>query len=151
VQGGIYLSGLFAQIQAFVLTLLLGVIAGLVFHFYQITIKSTRIDKYALYICDFLMWLIMFGVVFASMLLINQGEMRVYVLIALFIGAFIYFRMLASRLSTPLSRMAKVTLWLIGTIVTAIIRPIAKFSLFIREKFKKSPPPPDDDNDNIID
>lgn len=143
------MSGLFAQIQAFVLTLLLGVIAGLVFHFYQITIKSTRINKYALYICDFVMWLIMFGVVFISMLLINQGEMRVYVLIALFIGAIIYYRMLACRFSAPLSRLAKGTLWLMGIIVTVIVRPISKFRSFIKEKFKPAPPPPDDNDNNI--
>jgi spore cortex biosynthesis protein YabQ len=142
------LSGLFAQIQAFVLTLLLGVIAGLVFHFYQLTIKGIRIGKYVLYICDFVMWIIMFGVVFISMLLINQGEMRVYVLIALFIGAFIYFHMLAHLVSSPLSRLAKAILWLMGTIVTAIGRPVARLKIFIINRIKKStPPPPDDVND----
>lgn len=142
------MSGLFAQVQAFVLTLLLGVIAGLAFHFYQLTIKNARIGKYALYICDFVIWLIMFGLVFLSMLLINQGEMRVYVLIALFIGAFVYFRVLANRFSFPLSRLAKGTLWTIGAMATAIDGPITRLGQYIRKKLIRPTPPPPDDEDN---
>lgn len=142
------MSGLLAQIQAFVLTLLLGIIAGLFFHFYQLTIKNTRIGKYTLYICDFVMWIIMLGVVFISMLVINQGEMRVYVLIALVAGAFIYYHILSDRFSSPLSRLVKAIRWLIKTLIIAIGRPISKLKIIIKNVFKKSsPPPPDDEND----
>jgi len=92
------LSGLFAQIEAFLLTLFLGVLSGLIFHYYQLTVRYARIGKHLLYILDFVLWIFMIFLVFMVMLIINQGEMRVYVLIALLIGIIIYYRSFSSRL-----------------------------------------------------
>jgi spore cortex biosynthesis protein YabQ len=141
------LTGLFAQIHNFVLTLLLGVIAGLIFHFYQLLIGYARINKYLLYVCDFIVWIIMLVLVLIGMLLINQGEMRVYVLIALIIGALVYFQMLANKLKEPLARVAQALLWLSGSIVRAIKRPLARLVVFIKSKLAKPVIPPPEDID----
>lgn len=140
------MSELWSQVQAFMLTLLLGVAAGLVFHFYQLTIKNIRMGKYLLYLFDLLIWMMMIGIVFLSMLLINQGEMRIYVLIALIIGALIYFRILADSIGYPLSRCARVTTVVIENTVKVIRQPFIKLVRYLSDKIKKHDVlPPDEE------
>ena len=84
------MSELLFQIQSFVLTMVLGVVAGMVFQFYQLLVRRARVGKYSLYLMDFFLWMLMILLIFAAMLFINQGEMRVYVLVALVAGILIY-------------------------------------------------------------
>jgi spore cortex biosynthesis protein YabQ len=141
------LSGLLGQIEAFILTLILGVLTGTIFHFYQGVIRAARVSRYALYVLDFCLWIIIIALVFLSMLFINQGEMRIYVLIALLLGIVIYYRRFASRSNATVSRLSTATV----NIVAALVRGIKKsFSRLISwlSRFKPRPnnPPPDDES-----
>jgi hypothetical protein len=74
--------------------------------------------------------------------------MRIYVLIALLIGALIYFQLVADRIKTSLEKLAQAILWLIRSIVVGIKRPVVKAFIFIKAKLKKPDlPPPDDVNE----
>src|SRR5674476_367876 len=94
--------GLFAQIEAFLLTFLLGMIAGLIFHYYQSTIHNLRMSRYVLYLMDFILWIIMIIVIAAALFLINLGEIRVYVFIALVAGGAVYYKCLARYMQRPI-------------------------------------------------
>ena len=138
------MDGLLGQIEAFILTLILGLLTGTIFHFYQGVIHAARVSRYALYVLDFCLWIIIIALVFLSMLFINQGEMRIYVLIALLLGIIIYYRRLASHSDAAISRISTATV----KIVAALVRGIKKsFSWLITQVSRLKPhpkkPPPD--------
>lgn len=132
---------LFVQIQAFLLTLVLGIFTGLIFHYYQRTIAQAKVSKYPLYILDFFLWIIMICLVFYSMLWINQGEMRVYVLIALLAGLAIYYYQLATRLNKIVYLSASLTVKIISLMGKMVIKPFIKLTSIIKNSFNKKPPP----------
>ena len=105
------MTGLLGQVEAFILTLVLGLLTGTIFHFYQELVRAARVSRYVLYFLDFSLWIIIIALVFLGMLFINQGEMRIYVLIALVLGILIYYRRFASRLDRSISRSIKKALY----------------------------------------
>ncbi|MDD3898836.1 MAG: spore cortex biosynthesis protein YabQ, partial [Syntrophomonadaceae bacterium] len=134
------LTGLLGQIEAFILTLVLGLLTGTIFHFYQELIRAARVSRYVLYLLDFSLWMIIIALVFLGMLFINQGEMRIYVLIALVLGILIYYRRFASRLDAPISRLAGAMV----TTVAALVRNIKKVQFWAKKIIAKLKPQPKD-------
>jgi len=94
------------QIQAFGLTLVLGLITGVIFHYYQLFIRQARVGRYSLYLMDLVLWLLIITLVFWAMIWINQGEVRFYILVALLTGILIYFHTLSGRFNTRLTSLA---------------------------------------------
>ena len=134
------MTGLLGQIEAFILTLILGLLTGTIFHFYQELIRAARVSRHVLYFLDFSLWIIIIALVFLGMLFINQGEMRIYVLIALVLGILLYYRRFASRLDRSISRLA-------GAMVTActtLVHSIKKALSWGRKITAKLKPPPKD-------
>jgi len=142
--------GLFAQIEAFLLTFLLGIIAGLIFHYYQSTIHNLRIGRYVLYLMDFILWIIMILVISAALFLINQGEIRVYVFIALIAGGAVYYKRLAQYMQRPILFLGQATAFMFQAIFSGLAKPIVLASAWLRVQYLKwkGPPPIDDDNLN---
>jgi len=143
------LSELLFQIQSFVLTLVLGVVAGMVFQFYQLLVRSARLGKYSLYIMDFVLWLLMILLIFAAMLFINQGEMRVYVLVALVAGIIIYHRYLGPAMEGPVGRAAQLTITTVSFLTGLVMRPGRALAGWLKGLIKRGqgPPPPDEGED----
>ncbi len=141
------MSDLLIQMKAFFLTLALGIVAGLIFHFYQLTIIKARVGKYSLYILDFFLWIIMICLVFFCMLWINQGEMRLYVLIALVTGILIYYHYLSSRLQKVVDTSARLTIGSIGFISHLFVKPFIWIKAWIQASIIKRRTPPPDEND----
>lgn len=138
------MEGLRGQIETFVLTMVLGIVTGSIFHFYQAVIRSARVSRCVLYILDFSLWIIIIVLVFLSMLFINQGEMRIYVLIALLLGIIIYYRRFARRFAAGVGRGARAVI-AAGAALSGVSKKI--FSRVARQLDRlKSPtqdPPPD--------
>ncbi|NLV21199.1 MAG: hypothetical protein GXY49_04330 [Syntrophomonadaceae bacterium] len=140
--------GLLTQVKIFFLTLLLGVIAGFIIHFYQLGIKALKVGKYTLFLLDFIFWMFMIVVVALGMLVINQGELRFYTLIFLILGGIIYFKTLAARLYKPLKTMAEAGAHFIDMLVSQLLKPVVWLVNKIRTKWRNHhpPAPPDDFN-----
>jgi len=100
------LAELTNQLQAFGLTLILGLISGVIFHYYQLFIRQARVGRYSLYLMDLFLWLLIIIMVFGAMIWINQGEIRFYILIALLSGILLYFHTLSARFHPRLSNLA---------------------------------------------
>lgn len=115
--------GLIAQIKTFFLTLLLGMFAGIIFHYYQLTIRALQARKFAVYLLDLCFWLLMILLIAIGMLLINQGELRIYIFLVLLAGSIFYFKMLAQALRAPLNVFAKSTAWLLQKSGNALTKP----------------------------
>lgn len=134
------------QIQAFTLTLLLGLITGGIFHYYQLFIRNAKVGRYSLYIMDFFLWILIITLVFWAMIYINQGEIRFYVLIAMLMGILIYFRVLSSRFDGLLSKTARRNVKAFTYLSGRIHQVLSGTKAFLKRLVKKpvSPPPPDD-------
>ncbi|MGI6422081.1 MAG: spore cortex biosynthesis protein YabQ [Syntrophomonadaceae bacterium] len=104
------MPGIWFQLEAFFYTMILGLFAALILHYYQTLIKKAKAAKLFLYLLDLLFWVMMVMLVFLGMLYINQGEMRSYVLIALIVGGIIYFRILSRSCTALVSKLADITL-----------------------------------------
>jgi len=140
------LLGLLAQIKTFLFTLLLGIIAGIIFHYYQLTIRTLRAGKYSLYLLDLLLWLLMILLISAGMLLINQGELRIYIFLVLIAGSFIYFKLLADIMNRPLNGLAKssaLILQIIGRIFVTPFNWLKNSAQLLWRRIHATPPPED--------
>lgn len=138
--------GLLSQIEAFILTLLLGIIAGLLIHYYQLTIRELKIGKYALYTMDLILWMIMLVLIFVGILLINQGEVRIYVFIGLVLGGLIYLRWIMPRIRGFIHRTAIQTAHGADRFSLGLKKPwhsLKNKILKLRQK-KQNPPPSQD-------
>jgi len=141
--------GLFAQIEAFLLTFLLGMIAGLIFHYYQSTIHNLRMSRYVLYLMDFILWIIMIIVIAAALFLINLGEIRVYVFIALVAGGAVYYKCLARYMQRPILFLGRATAFMFQAIFSGLAKPLVSAGTWLRAQFqKRKRPPPIDDTAN---
>ena len=80
-------------------------------------------------------------VIAAAMLLINQGEMRAYVLIALLCGIAIYYSLVAKYLIKPLSSAAQATADLLRGFFTGLRRLFGAGFRWIKAFNKKAEPP----------
>ncbi|MEG6617183.1 spore cortex biosynthesis protein YabQ [Peptococcaceae bacterium 1198_IL3148] len=86
---------------AFIMTIIIGVLAGLLFDLYRVIAQLFNLKKWGLMIGDILYWLILTPVVFIILLWGNGGEVRFYVVIGLAIGAILYLQLLSQPI-TPL-------------------------------------------------
>lgn len=100
---------LFIQIRVFLATLMIGILAGLILNYYQSTVKAAGVGRLCICLLDLLLWIIMIVLVFSSMLLINHGEMRVYVLIAFLTGILLYYQYAPPRVKQSVQKAARIT------------------------------------------
>ncbi len=133
--------GLFTQIQILVFTLLLGVIAGFVLHFYQLVIKAWKAGKHILYLLDFVFWVLMILIVSLGMLFINQGALRFYTFVFLVLGALFYYKTLAPYLYQLMQTMAAAGVHFATLMAGWIRRPGLWLIQKIRTKWRQHHPP----------
>lgn len=141
------MSTLLMQIQAFCGTLLLGIGAGLIFQYYQTVIRLARLRKYALYIVDLTLWIVMIGIIFAAMFFINGGEMRIYVLLALLIGIIVYHYKLSRKMQSIVGYMAEATVAIIIKIIRITSKPVLWLGKAIRNWLNELKKPPIDEDE----
>lgn len=133
--------GLFTQIKILVFTLLLGVIAGFVLHFYQIGIKAWKAGKHILYLLDFVFWVLMILIVSLGMLFINQGALRFYTFVFLILGGIIYYKTLATNFYQPMQTMAEAGAHFTTLLASWIRSPGLWMIHKIRMKWRQHHPP----------
>lgn len=92
------------QFYYFAFTVLIGVVAGFCYDLYKVTRGTLRLRKLGTALGDILFWIMLTGVVFTLLLVGNGGEVRLYVLIGLTLGAVIYLNIL-SRSATSLLQL----------------------------------------------
>lgn len=138
--------GLLAQIEIFFLTLLLGIIAGIIFHYYQLTLSALRARRYSLYLLDLFFWLFMILLISCGMLLINQGVLRIYIFLVLFAGSLIYFKHMAGFMKRPLGSLAKGSVRILRMIGKSFIGSFEWLKKGVQSYWRRlhvSPPPED--------
>lgn len=89
------------QLNAFLFTLLAGLLSGLAYDFYRVLRQVLRLKKTGTFVGDLLFWLFLMVAVFGILLAGNDGEVRFYVFLGLALGAgihLIFFSQAARRM-----------------------------------------------------
>ncbi len=78
------------QVYIFLWTLLTGVGMGVIFDFFRALRSSGRTRNLVVYIQDMIFWLIVGIMIITSSFLLNNGDLRGYMLIGYLLGAIVY-------------------------------------------------------------
>lgn len=132
------MSSLVFQIKSFAATLVLGLLAGFFFHFYQGIIARAKVGRLLLYVLDFFLWIIMIGLVFYLLLFINGGEIRAYILLALLIGIILYLSYFFQRFKGIVDYIADGAVHIFACLGRIIKKPWQNIKNWIAAK--KRPP-----------
>ncbi len=139
--------GPLAQIEAFVLTSILGIVAGFIFDFYQAVIRGIRIKRCPQYFLDVSVWVFMILIIGLALLLINQAEIRAYVFIALLVGAIVYFRCVSRFIRQPVDLIGKATASSLRLLWRLLSRPFKHIRTWLTRQFRQRMTPPEDPED----
>lgn len=85
------------QVVVFLWTIIIGMALGLIFDFFRILRRKGNTKDILVYIQDVFFWLIVTVVVIVSTFLINDGELRGYMVLGYILGG-IFYMMLFSKL-----------------------------------------------------
>jgi len=88
---------IFDQLFAFIVTIGIGFLAGILFDVYRVFRGLWQPKKLGTFFGDILFWLIMTVLVFVLLLFGNWGEMRIYVFLGIALGAYLYVHYLSKR------------------------------------------------------
>jgi len=111
------------QAWEFLLTVGVGLILAVILHFHQNSIKHFPIRGMWLWLFDLGVWLVVIPLVFAGLLVINQGEVRFHVFLALLTGGGLYMVYLRPRLNRPVELAALYAAKSIRAILSVLVFP----------------------------
>jgi spore cortex biosynthesis protein YabQ len=83
------------QIESFLITVFCGVIIGFLFDGYRVLRGILNPQSFLTDVGDLIFWAVSTLVVFATLLMTNWGEVRLYVFIGLAIGLTVYIKLLS--------------------------------------------------------
>ena len=97
------MKSLSEQFLAFAATVAAGLAAGFFYNYYRELRRAFKFRKRATILGDIVFWLVTTAMIFLALLRGNWGEVRLYVFVGLFLGAFFYYWLL----SAPVSRFLR--------------------------------------------
>lgn len=83
------------QLIVLVSSVTLGWVTAAFYHFWRELTRPGRRNRLWTAVCDLLIWLLLLPPVFAGLVLVNNGQLRLYVLLLLLLGASFYYRFCA--------------------------------------------------------
>lgn len=84
------------QAYLFLIFIVCGIIIGVVFDFFRILRKVFKTTNMFTYIEDFLFWMITGAIILYSIFLFNNGEIRLFMFLAIGIGVVLYMLLISS-------------------------------------------------------
>ncbi len=84
------------QAYLFLIFIVCGIIIGVIFDFFRILRKVFKTTNMLTYIEDFLFWIITGTIILYSIFLFNNGEIRLFMFLAIGIGVVLYMLLISS-------------------------------------------------------
>lgn len=84
------------QVYIFLWTVLVGAIMGVVFDFFRALRRSGNTKNIIVYIQDIVFWLIVAVIIITSSFILNNGDLRGYMLIGYILGALLYMLIISN-------------------------------------------------------
>ncbi|MHB8157492.1 MAG: spore cortex biosynthesis protein YabQ [Desulfocucumaceae bacterium] len=85
------------QVSVFLWTLAIGMLAGFCHVVYRVISNTLRLKRMGIFAGDIIFWIVLTVIAFGVLLKANYGQLRLYVFIGLFMGAFLFNRFLGGR------------------------------------------------------
>lgn len=144
-----------SQLATFIITIVTGMVLGLLFDFYRVARLALRLGWGWTALADLLYWLVATALVFTGLLFGNWGEVRLYVFFGLAGGVICYYRLFsrwAVRLLTGLVHLvARLASMVRLTLYYCLVRPlrflgrlVVRTAGFIGGRLPFRRPPPDE-------
>ena len=114
---------------------LAGISIGILFDIFRITRKSFKTPNIITYIEDTLFWILTGLIILATTVICTAGQIRLYMILMLITGAFIYFLLVSKYFININVKIIKI----LKSIFRFITQPLLKILSFIEKqiKFKK--------------
>ncbi|AGK99764.1 spore cortex biosynthesis protein YabQ [Desulfoscipio gibsoniae] len=125
-----------SQFMVFLYTILTGALAGFLYDVYAGIGHVIRLNKLGTLLGDFLYWFGATILVYALLLRYNQGEVRLFVLMGLGIGAVFYFRLSRHRMRKLVIKTIEWLIKLINWLVIILLFPIRILYIILTFPFK---------------
>ncbi|MGE5417573.1 MAG: spore cortex biosynthesis protein YabQ [Acidobacteriota bacterium] len=118
-------TSLWSQAAEFCAVLTLGIMLAVALHFHQRIVKQAKISGALLWVIDFMIWPVLTACVFVSFLVINQGDVKFHLVLALGAGLLIYYWRLRRYSSRIIDRSA-----------FNIMKPVRRGRRFVKNMWK---------------
>ena len=125
----------FSQGYLFLIFILVGIIIGLLFDFFRILRRTFKTSDFITYLEDILFWILSGIILIYSIFVFNNGELRAYIFLSIFIGIitymltiskyFIKFNVLIlTGLKKVITTILKVIIYPFKLILKLLIKPL---------------------------
>ena len=125
------MTTLYQQVQAFGLTVALGILMGFLFDCYRVLVRFIRPAKWLTQVADLLFWMVLAAVVFSILLLGNWGEVRAYVILGLIAGLGVHLRWFSQMTLRCLQRLFRFLINAYNFLVNLFIWPVRWFTRIV--------------------
>ena len=140
------------QIQLFFIFIINGLLIGLLFDFFRILRKAIKTSDFITYIEDILFWIFTGLIILYSIFTYNNGEIRLFMFIAILVGIIIYMALISKfiisanmliintvkKIFSTIFKIIKIPLKLINKLIKKLfLNPISFVIINIRNYFTK--------------
>lgn len=114
-----------SEVYAFLWSILSGVLAGLIFDIFRISRKFIKTNDIITYIEDIAFWMVVGIIMLLTAFYFNNGEIRGYIFLGMFLGATLYFLTISNFFMKMVSIILSYLIKIITYISKLIYKPIA--------------------------
>lgn len=125
------------QLELFLIFIINGIIIGILFDIFRVLRKTFKTNDLVTYLEDILFWILTGIIVLYSIFTFNNGEIRLFMFIAIFIGAVIYLFLFSSYFIKINVTILNILKNIILKIIKIIEIPFKYICMFIRKIFFK--------------
>lgn len=121
------------QLQSFLIFTILGILIGIIFDIFRILRKTFKTADIITYIQDVIFWIITGGLILLSIFIFNNGELRFYLFIGIFIGLVVYMLSLSKYFIKINVFIINLIKKIISKILQIILKPVKILFIFIKK------------------
>ena len=121
------------QAYLFSIFIINGVIIGLLFDFFRVLRISFKTNNLITYIEDILFWILTGSLILYSSFIFNNGEIRFYMFLGIFIGALLYMLFVSKYFIKINVKVIDISKNIIGKFIKLIFTPCVYIYKFIRK------------------
>ncbi len=125
------------QLELFLIFIINGIIIGILFDIFRVLRKTFKTNDLVTYLEDILFWILTGIIVLYSIFTFNNGEIRLFMFIAIFIGSIIYLFLFSSYFIKINVTILNILKNIILKIIKIIGIPFKYICMFIRKIFFK--------------
>ena len=125
------------QAIIFLIFITIGIIIGIVFDIFRIFRKTFNTPDIVTYIEDIIFWLLTGLIIIYSIFVFNNGEIRLYMFLAVILGCLIYMLLFSKFIINICVKILTTIIKILRRIISIISIPIITIIRFLKNKFFK--------------